>query len=231
MSRGRDAFPKDPIILVLNCQSERVWLRKMDVYWDGPPSMTSRAVISHTYPMLSTFFFKKLSITSAPPYVLVDELHAISKQHQRGPVPSEVQEQIADILADISTLVKNMPKIPPSFQGLPQIAIFPASVPSEGVALRKADEFYIPDKSGKYADVFRERVALFVLQEPAMTRIRPLLESSIFKDKMRYLEDHVTKRSTPLGKRVLEPKATDLYSSRVEYIARYTLLFDPGGQR
>ncbi|KAH9046334.1 hypothetical protein EDB83DRAFT_2227590 [Lactarius deliciosus] len=216
----RDAFTKDPIILAVNGQSERVWLRKMDVYWDGPPSMTTRAVISHSYPNLSNFFFRKLGITSAPPYALVEELRAIARQHQHGPVPPGVREHITDILADISKILQTMPKMPPSFADLAQIAVFPASVPSVGVALCAVDEFYVPDKSGKYADVFRSRVPLFALSESDTTRIRPLLESSILRDKMRYLEEHVTKRSTPLGKRVIDLKATDLYSSRVEYIAR-----------
>ncbi|KAF8267008.1 hypothetical protein EI94DRAFT_1731509 [Lactarius quietus] len=218
----KEAFTKDPIILVIvNGQSqEQVWLRKMDVYWDGPPSMTTRAVISHTYPTLSGFFFKKLGITSAPPYALVEELRAIATQHKYGPVPQEEQEHIAEILADITKIMQSMPKIPPSFYGLADIAIFPASVPSEGIALRTADEFYVPDKEGKYAKVFSDRVALFALPESAIRQIRPLLESPIFKDRMRYLETHVTKQSRPQGKHVLEPKATDLYSSRVEYIAR-----------
>ncbi|KAI9442850.1 hypothetical protein BJY52DRAFT_1317510 [Lactarius psammicola] len=217
----RDAFTQDPIILVsVNGRSERVWLRKMDVYWDGPPSMTTRAVISHSYPSLSNFFFKKLGITSAPPYALIEELRAIARQHQHGSVPQGVQEHIADILADISKIMQTMPKMPPSFEDLAQIAIFPASVPSGGVALRTVDDFYVPDKEGKYADVFRSRVPLFALPESAITRIRPLLESSILRDRMRYLEAHVTKRSTPHGKRVLDLKATDLYSSRVEYVAR-----------
>lgn len=217
----RDAFIRDPIILVfVNGQPERVWLRKMDVYWDGPPSMTTRAVISHSYPNLSNFFFKKLGITSAPPYALVEELRAIAKQHQRGPVPLGVQEHIADILADICKIIQSMLKMPSSFEDLAQIAIFPASVPSEGIALRTADEFYVPDKSGKYAGVFRERVALLALPESTITRIRPLLESSVFRDRMRYLEAHVSKRSTPHGKRMLDSKATDLYSSRVEFMAR-----------
>ncbi|KAI9443898.1 hypothetical protein H4582DRAFT_2071449 [Lactarius indigo] len=223
----RDAFTKDPIILAVNGQSERVWLRKTDVYWDGPPSMTTRAVISHSYPNLSNFFFRKLGITSAPPYALIEELRAIARQHQRGPVPLGVKEHITDILADISKILQTMPKIPPSFADLAQISVFPASVPSVGVALCAVDEFYIPDKSGKYADVFRSRVPLFALSESDITRIRPLLESSILKDKMRYLEEHVSKRSTPLGKRVIDLKATDLYSSRVEYIARYTLFVEP----
>lgn len=194
----------------------------MDVYWDGPPSMTTRTVINRTYPNLSNFF-KKLGIISAPPDALVEELRAIAKQHERGPVPPKVQEHIANILAHINKILQTTPETLVSFQDLAQIAIFPASVPSEGVALRTADEFYVPDKSGKYADVFRERVALFALPESVITPIRLLLESSIFEDRIRYIEAHVTKRSTPLGKRVLEPKATDLYSGRVEYIARYTV--------
>ncbi|KAH9037560.1 hypothetical protein EDB84DRAFT_1480937 [Lactarius hengduanensis] len=214
----RDAFSKDPIILAVNGQSEHVWLRKMDVYWDGPPSMTTRAVISHSYPNLSNFFFRKLGITSAPPYALVEELRAIARQHQHGPVPLGVREHITDILADISKIMQTMPKMPPSFADLAQIAVFPASVPSVGVALCAVDGFYVPDKSGKYADVFRERVPLFALSESDTTRIRPLLESCATS------KEHVTKRSTPLGKRVIDLKATDLYSSRVEYIAR--LVYD-----
>jgi len=54
-----------------------------------------------------------------------------------------------------------------------------------------------------------------------MNRIRPLLESDILKDRIRYLDSHVTKRSLPQGKQVLDSDPTELYSSRVEYIARY----------
>jgi hypothetical protein len=198
----------------------------MDVYWDGPPSMTTRTVINRTFPNLSDFF-KKLGIVSAPPDALVEELRAIAKQHQRGAVPPKVQEHIANTLAHISKILQSTPETLVSFQDLAQIPMFPTSMPSEGVTLRTADEFYIPDKSGKYADVFRERVALFALPESAFAPIRPLLESSIFNDRMRYLEAHVTKRSTPLGERVPEPKATDLYSGRVEYIARYAVLVEP----
>jgi hypothetical protein len=183
--------------------------------------MTTKAIISRSYPDLSNFFFTKLIIPNAPPYALVDELRAIARKHQGGSIPPGVQEHVADILVDISEIVQTMPNVPSSFEDLAQLAIFPASVPSEGVTLRTADTLYVPDKSGKYADVFRDRVALLALPESVpVARIRPLLESSIFMGKMRYLGEHVTKRSTPHGKRVLDSKATDLYSSRVEYIAR-----------
>ena len=221
-TRDREAFTTDPIVLVQNYQSEPVWLRKMDVYWDGPPSMTTRAVISQSYPHLANFFFKKLGITSAPPYALIDELRTIAAHHQHA-VPPEVQAHIVDILVDITRIMHTMPAMPVSFHDLAQMAIFPTSVPGEGntIALRTAEEFYVPDKSpGKYAQVFRERVALLAIPEAAVMRIRPLLESAVFRDRVRYLEDHVNKRSTPVGKHVLEPKATDLYSSRVEYFAR-----------
>ena len=182
--------------------------------------MTTRAVISQTYPHLANFFFKKLGITTAPPYALIDELRTIAKHHQHT-VPPEVQAHIVDILVDITRIMQTMQKFPVSFNDLAHMAIFPTSVPGEGIVLRTADEFYVPDKSpGKYAQVFRKRVALLAMPEAAVVRIYPLLESAVFKDRMRYLEDHVEKRSTPVGKRVLEPKATDLYSSRVEYIAR-----------
>lgn len=200
----------------------------MDVYWHGPQSMTTKAIISRSYPDMSNFFFTKLGIPQAPPYALVDELRAIARMHQGGPIPPGVQEHVADILTDISEIVQSISQIPSSFEDLAQIAIFPASVPSEGIALRTADTLYVPDKSGTYADVFRDRVALLALPESVpLTRIRPLLESSIFVNKMRYLEEHVTKRSAPDGRRVLDTQATDLYSSRVAYIARYMLLVEP----
>lgn len=209
-----------------------VWLSKMDVYWEGPLSLTIRALIKPTYESLKNFFLKKLRIPSAPPDALVDELRAIAKRHQRRSVPPEVQVHIAEILADVTEiLMKAMPNIPPSFFDLAQIPMFPVSVPSKGIALHTVDQFYVPDKSGKYANVLRERVALLALQESDIAPIRKLLESSIFKDRIRYLEDHVTKRSTPLGKRVLDTGTTNSYSSRVEYIARYTLFVEPSGQK
>jgi len=186
--------------------------------------MRSKAVISRSYPHLSNFFFNKLGITNAPPFALVDELRKIADRYQFDPVPPEVQEHVAEILADISDIVQSLPKIPPSFAALAQVAVFPVLVPAEGIALRSADGFYVPNMTSKYADVFRGRVALLELPTSIpMTRIRSLLESDIFKDKIRYLDEHVTKRSVPNGKRVLDSTATELYSSRVRYIARYVL--------
>ena len=186
--------------------------------------MRSKAVICHSYPHLSDFFFNKLGITNAPPFALVDELRKIADQYQSGPVPPEVQELVAEILADISAVVQSLPKIPLSFAALAQVAVFPVRVPAEGIALRSADGFYVPDVTSKYADVFRGRVALLELPTSIpMTRIRPLLESDIFKDKIRYLDEHVTKQSVPHGERVPDSAATKLYSSRVPYIARYVL--------
>ncbi|KAI0260315.1 hypothetical protein BC834DRAFT_901531 [Gloeopeniophorella convolvens] len=218
----RKAFSEYPIILVYaNAELGSVWLRKVDVFWHGPPSMTSKAIISRTYPRMSDFFFSKLGITNAPPYALVDELRLIA-QRQHGALPTGVREHVADILADLSDAVaESGSNVPTSFLALADIAAFPVSVPGEGIVLRAAEGFYVPDKAGKYADVFRERVGLLALPESTpISRIRPLLESDIFKDRMRYMESEVTKRSVPQGMRILDTAATDLYSSRVGYIAR-----------
>lgn len=187
--------------------------------------MRSKAVISRSYSHLSNFFFNKLGIAQAPPFALVDELRMIVAQYRGGPVPPEGWKHVAEILADISDATQKMPSIPGSFKVLAGIAAFPVRVPAEGIALRPIDEFYVPDRASKYANVFRERVALLELPDSVpMTRIRPLLESDILKDRIRYLDPHVTKRSLPQGKQVLDPDATGLYSSRVEYMARYVLL-------
>ena len=224
--RSREAFRAYPIILLsVNDETERVWLHKTDVCWHGPPSLRSKAVISRSYPHLSNFFFTKLGITHAPSFALVDELRRIADRYRSGPVPPEVQEHVAEILADISDMVQSLPKIPLSFTALAQVAVFPVHVPAEGIALRSADGFYVPGLTSKYVDVFRGRVALLELPTSIpMTRIRALLESDIFKDNIRYLDEHVTKRSVPHGKRVLDSTATELYSSRVRFIARYVLL-------
>jgi hypothetical protein len=224
--RFRDAFRRYPIILVsVKDEEELVWLPKMDVYWHGPPSMRSKAVISRSYPHLSNFFFNKLGIAHAPPFALVDELRMIAERYRSGPVPPDVREHVAEILADISSVIQDTPGIPMSFEALVEIAAFPVRVPAEGVALRPIDGFYVPDRASKYANVFRDRVALLDLPDSVpMSRIRPLLESDILKDRIRYLDLHVRKRSLPQGRQVLDPDATELYSSRVEYIARYALL-------
>ena len=186
--------------------------------------MRSKAVISRSYPHLSNFFFNKLGIAQAPPFALVDELRMIVEQYRGRLVPPEGWDHAAEILADISDVIQKIPSIPGSFKVLAEIAAFPVRVPGEGIALRPIDGFYVPDRESKYANVFRERVALLELPDSVpMTRIRPLLESDILKDRVRYLDPHVTKRSLPQGKQVLDSDATELYSSRVEYIARYVL--------
>jgi hypothetical protein len=187
--------------------------------------MRSKAVISRSYSHLSNFFFNKLGIAQAPPFALVDELRMIVARYRGGPVPPEGWKHVAEILADISDAIQKMPSIPGSFKVLAEIAAFPVRVPAEGIALRPIDGFYVPDRASKYANVFRERVALLDLPDSVpITRIRPLLESDILKDRIRYLDPHVIKRSLPQGKQVLDSDATELYSSRVEYIARYVLL-------
>jgi hypothetical protein len=223
----RKAFSQYPIILVsVKEEVEPVWLRRVDVFWHGPPSMRSKAVISRTYPHLSNFFFNKLGIAQASPFALVDELRMIAEQYRGRLVPPEGWDHVAEILADISDVIQpKMRSTPGSFKVLLEIAAFPVRVPGEGIALRPIDGFYVPDRESKYANVFRERVALLELPDSvSMTRIRPLLESDILKDRIRYLDPHVTKRSLPQGKQVLDSDATELYSSRVEYIARYVLL-------
>ena len=196
----------------------------MNVCWHGPPSLKSKAVISRSYPHLSNFFFTKLGIAQAPPYALVDELRLISDRYRSRPVPQDVWEHVANILADVSDVIEEMPGIPRSFQVLADMPAFPVRGASEGIVLRPMDGFYIPDKASKYADVFRDRVPLLDFPKSVpMSRIRPLLESDVLKDKLRYVDLHVTKRSVPQGKRVLDSKATELYSSKVEYIARYVL--------
>ena len=180
---------------------------------------------------MKNFFFNKLRIPCAPPDALVDELRAVAMHYQRGSVPEEVKAHIARVLANLTEILETKPDMPPAFLDLAKIPMFPVSVPSaEGIVLRKIDQFYVPDKTSKYADVLRGRVAILALPESAITPIRKLLGSSIFKNKIRYLEDHVTVRSMPLGRRVLDMEATSSYSSRVEYIARYTPLVEPIGQ-
>lgn len=187
--------------------------------------MRSKAVISRLYPHLSNFFFNKLGIAQAPPFALIDELRVIGERYRGGPLPPERWKHVAEILADISYMIEEMQNIPASFKALAEIAAFPVRVPEEGIVLRPIDGFYVPDRTSKYVSVFRERVALLELPDSvSMTRIRSLLESDILKDKIRYLDPHVTKRSLPQGKQVLDSDATDLYSSRVEYIARYVVL-------
>jgi hypothetical protein len=186
--------------------------------------MRSKAVVSRSYPHLSNFFFNKLGIINAPPYVLMDELRGVADRYQSGPIPPEVHEHVAEILADISDVVQSLTKAPLSFAALAQAAVFPVQVPAEGIALLSVDQFYVPDVTSKYADIFRGQVAL--LELPAsipMTRIRPLLESEILKDNISYLDEHVTEQSVAHGRRVLDSTATELYSSRVRYIARCVL--------
>ena len=191
--------------------------------------MKSKAVISRSYPHLWDFFFNKLGISQAPPFALVDELRTLTERYRNGPVPPEVWEHVAKILADISDAISNVidnrQNIPGSFEVLAELAAFPVRVPKEGIALRRIDGFYVPDRASKYVGVFRERVPLLDLPDSVpIARIRPLLESDILKDRIRYLDLHVTKKSLPQGRQVLDSETTELYSSRVEYIARYALL-------
>ncbi|KAI0052020.1 hypothetical protein FA95DRAFT_1533561 [Auriscalpium vulgare] len=219
----RSAFVDEPLILAKrNNGVNAAWLRRYDgVYWHGPRSITSKVMISQTYRNLMDFFVKKLAISDAPPFVLSEEIRAIGKRYQGKTIPTEVQRDVVELLIDFNDALLDTAAIPGSFLTLKGLPIFPAETPSRGLALLPIDQLYVPDKTGKYADMFRGKVSLLSL--PASTtlaRIRPLLESDIYAPQVRYLEACVKKTSSSLGRRVLNQTKTEQYAMKVSYIAR-----------
>ncbi|KAI0058520.1 hypothetical protein BV25DRAFT_1919220 [Artomyces pyxidatus] len=184
----RMAFDKHPIILVsVSGGVDTAWYRRLGgVYWHGPPSITSKPILSRSYPTLSDFFFNKLKIMNAPPYELVDEIRAFGEVFKgRKLATSADWDRIGSLLTDLSDAVSEIDRAPllQSFSTLRDQSIFPVHCSaSSDVHLQAAHQFYIGDRAETYADVFRGRVALLALPPSmSLSRIRALLESEIYK--------------------------------------------------
>lgn len=185
--------------------------------------MRLKVSLRESYQSLAIFFCLKLQVNDPPEdELLVNELLTMVDEWKQKVLTQAVKTQILDMLFEAGTLLRNNPDStsPEWLERLRHEAIFPVDSPLQGLVLyRIVDVFYIPD-DGKYEKLCRGRVPLLSLDRTLLSRIQPLLDSHVFKSRLRSLESAVVYSSIVSGPRVLDKTATKRYSSRMNYIQR-----------
>ena len=212
-------------LLFLPNGPKKQWVCMSDAVWSGPRSMTSKIAIEHSYPSFEAFFTKKLGVPNASPSILAAELKVLAKRWKGKAIFSKaVKAQISDTLLDISGIIdhgEGDTSTPPDWlRTLRNDAIFPVESHARGLTLYSAnDVFYVPDVGGKYKGIFGGRVPLLSLSENQHF-IQPLLDSEVFRSRIRYLANAVGHSSVASGPRILNTAITLKYCERAGYMER-----------
>ncbi|KAI0316836.1 hypothetical protein OF83DRAFT_1172519 [Amylostereum chailletii] len=218
----KTAFCNLPIILIPGEKERKdLWLRPFDVYWKGSRSIRTKPVLSRIYPSLRDFFSVKLGVVDAPPFAIVDEAVTLASSYGGKIISTVVQERAAGILVDLSEVLTLSKEPPASFRMLSDHAIFPVRFPDSGLKLCTAEEFYVPDTSGKYAEMFGSKVPMLAMPSSlSISLLQHLFDLDVFDRKMRHLQTLVLRRSITRGIRRPDTDTTRRYASRIGYIAR-----------
>lgn len=155
---------------------------------------------------------------------MVEELEDLAEEWLDKPIPQTVQTHVSDILHDISHLIadENQEFSLDRIRRLSNKAIFPVESPSQGLILCVSDGgFYIPDNSGRYKSNFSRYLPLLSLSHSVTLHdIKPILYSSVFKGRLKYLDQEVKCLSHAKGPQHADPIITDRYTSKVEFVRR-----------
>ncbi|KZT00826.1 uncharacterized protein LAESUDRAFT_764281 [Laetiporus sulphureus 93-53] len=219
------AFKDYPLLYVPRAREggSHTWLALRDAYWDGPRSLRSKVLVKRLYPTLEDFFRDKLGMQNASLQTLVDEFKNLANQWNGKPLPESTILNIEGKLLEITDyLVRDM-KAASTLSPLAQQPIFPVFLPGkrDSPRLQAMGLFYVPDRSGKYADHFLDRVPLLAVSAMlSIVRIQPLLDSVIWKQSALYLENSVRSQTKASGTRTEDTQAMQQFKSRLEYIER-----------
>jgi hypothetical protein len=194
------------------------WANMSDVYWDGPPSMTSKIAIKDCYPFLAEFFCSKLGISNAPRAILVSEFNSLLDEYKGYTISERLHKRVEALLRDLNDAVSDVETCSPSLLKLGNMAIFPTLLANQELVLKPLDHFYVPDPNGRLARLFWDKISL--LSPTIFPRIGQLLESDICRHKVLYLEKLVVQESHPCKERHFDTEATLNYASKVDYIER-----------
>jgi hypothetical protein len=188
--------------------------------------MVSRPALSKVYGSEhKEFFCTRLGISDAPPRLLASELEAFCSQLGNTPISASEQCRILEYLRDIGAALSRSrplnPKDLAAISKLTDLSVFPThDDTTQGTVLATLADCFIPDNVGKYANIFRGKVALLDAGKDLLP-IKKLLASDIFRPHARLIEDHVT--STPLFKReeaAFDYKLSQMLGAGVVYIRR-----------
>jgi hypothetical protein len=92
---NRGTFDTEPLIFVsMGDKEPKKWVRKSDIIWTGPSSITSKVAVKKSYPSFQKFFQVQLGVLNAGPEDLVDELLAFSKEWKGMVIPSTIESAI-----------------------------------------------------------------------------------------------------------------------------------------
>lgn len=187
-------------------------------------SMTSKFAVKSAYPSLQKLFQIQLALPVAGPEILADELQFLASRYHGQTIPLPVQKQIHEYLLDISDALWGHPTKPAAWlHKLSNQAIFPVVSTSQGTVLCSADDhFYIPDEAGRFQAIFANVVPLLVTTSTfSLSVIKPILESDIFKSRLKYLDISTTHVCLPKGPRQFESLTSAKYARMSHFVERY----------
>ncbi|KAL5492840.1 hypothetical protein ACEPAI_4288 [Sanghuangporus weigelae] len=219
------AFREHPLIYVSDAVKGSNWKRMSDVYWSGPSIMTSKTALLHVYRELGEFFQEKLGLVDAPPTILVDELKILAEEWKDKWITKDVHEAVSARIIKISLLVKSGALKVSLAQPLLQLSIFPTHHSETGIWLQKLRDIYIPDDTGYYARLFRDKVPLLELSgtESDLPKINDLLQLAS-DDMLHYLEKCIDRKMELRGSQRLHDDLTATYCGRYQDFER--LVYD-----
>lgn len=154
---------------------------------------------------------------------MANELQELSEKWKGRVIQKTVKNQISLILADIADVfsTKTTKFSPPWLRKLAHEAIFPAEIPFQGTMLCTPGDFYIPDKSRDLLVMFSDDVPFLSLSElVGVQRIQPLLESDLFKPRLKFIEKLVKHIPVEHGPRLRDSTASVIYAKMSSYVKR-----------
>ncbi|OCB85148.1 hypothetical protein A7U60_g7774 [Sanghuangporus baumii] len=219
------AFRKHPLIYVRDAAKGPNWRRMSDVYWNGPKAMTSKTALQRVYGELGEFFQEKLGLIDAPPTVLVDELKILAEEWKDKCIRKDVHKTVSAMIVKISRLVESRALNESSAKPLLQLSIFPTRHSETGIRLQKLRDIYIPDYTGYYARLFRDKVPLLELSdtESGLPIINDLLQLAS-DDMLHYLDKCIDHKMELRGSPRLHGDLTATYCGRYQDFER--LVYD-----
>jgi hypothetical protein len=217
----RKSFSQQSLIYY---QEEKQWIAASSTVWSGPLSMTSKIPLKVSYPSLEKLFRDYLDIPIASSEILANELLSVSEKWKGKVLQKTTRDQISARLGDIAdAIASKSPSFSPNWlRSLSSRAIFPVESPSLGSTLcASGDHFYIPDKNGALRDIFSRDVPFLSLSESIpIHRVQPLLESDIFRSRVKFLEESITHTSLVHEPQLLNTMASEHYATKSQYIER-----------
>ncbi|THG99605.1 hypothetical protein EW026_g2765 [Hermanssonia centrifuga] len=169
------------------------WLPFASIVWSGPSSMRSKFSLDRTgvYPNFKKLFCEQLKVLDFPEDILLQEMKLLASECGDGPLLPDQVRQAHHILFDIIAIISDDSDPGSWLSSFRHVPAFPVQT-VEGIKLAKfTDDFYVPDRSGKLAQLFQNNVPILTLPSTqlkgSLTYLLLLFQSKWFKN-VKYLE-------------------------------------------